>query len=431
MHLVVIGAGPHGLAVLSALADGGSWPERVTVVDPHDHWCAAWDAKLARLALDRLRSPQVHHPGVHPMELRDMVEACPPEEQLLLRRPEAERAPTPAGMRRYLDQLVERLGPVDWLRGRAVALTVAAEQTSRSAAPPTPRPGDPGPVTVSVMPMTDGPGEVPAQDMDPALIVEPGVAPITLVADAVVVAHNPSMPRVPGWSAPLLATGRARHASEVDIQSEEVSGREVLIVGGGLTAACLALEVLRRGGHPTMVTRRPLRARPYDVDASWIGPRRLEPYLRAPATERRALIDVARDGGTIPPRTLEQLRAAADDPATPLTLLEAVDVEPAVQAQLASGTEPAPALWLATGFEQHLDRDPLLGPVAEQLGVRSHGGLPEVDEALRLGGAPIYVAGPYAALGVGPACRNLAGARPAAQRIAAGLRAQAEALPAA
>ncbi len=419
MHLVVIGGGPHGLAVLSALADRGSWPERVTVVDPHAGWCSAWDEKLGRLDLDRLRSPQVHHPGVSPMGFRDMVEALPEDDQLALRRPEDERAPTPAGMRRYLDELAANLGPVDWVQGTATHLAVGDRATSDAQPAPAVSAGAER-FAVRIMPLNHAHHDVPAN---------PGNGELTLTADAVVLAHNPSMPRLPEWARPLVAQGLAQHASEVDVRTAPVEGRDVLIVGGGLTAACLALESLRRGAHPTMLARRPLRARPYDVDASWIGPRRLAPYLRATAAARRDLVDEARDGGTIPPRTLALLRAAADDPHTPLTLREGVDVQQAVAERLAADAVPAPLLWLATGFEQDLTRDPLLAPVAASLGVVVHRGLPEVDEHLRLGGAPLYVAGPYAALGVGPACRNLAGARPAAQRIASDLAAMLDEAP--
>ncbi|MEH3055085.1 MAG: hypothetical protein PGN13_13980 [Patulibacter minatonensis] len=94
-------------------------------------------------------------------------------------------------------------------------------------------------------------------------------------------------------------------------------------------------------------------------------------------------------------------------------------MEAEVRARLAA--RPGAALWLATGFEQDLRRDPLTAPIVAELGTVLHGGLPEVTEGLALGAAPVHVIGPYAALGVGPACRNLAGARPAAARIAAAL----------
>jgi cation diffusion facilitator CzcD-associated flavoprotein CzcO len=393
-RLIVVGAGPHGLAVLVALAAREAWPREVCVIDPSPGWCTAWDAKLDRLDLDRLRSPQVHHPGVRPMQFRDLVESQPAGEQLALRRTEAELAPTPLGMRRLIDRLAADLGPISWVQGKATALRVDAAG-----------------VDVDVDARA---GATPRQR--------------TLHGDALVLAHNPSFPRIPSWASELVQDGRAAHASTIDIRASAVDGREVVIVGGGLTAACLALAAARRGAQVAVVTRQPLRARPYDVDASWLGPRRLAGYLAATPSERRALVDLARDGGTIPPRTLDELRKRASDPDRAITLCETVDVEQVVTALLhpAGGSQP-PLVWLATGFEQDIERDPLVGPLIAELGVPVHGGLPEVDEALRLGDTPVFVTGPYAALGVGPACRNLAGARPAAARIARALAESADA----
>lgn len=387
-RLAVVGAGPHGLATLAALAARGRWPAQVHVIDPLPGWCTAWDEKLARLAIGHLRSPQVHHPGVRPMELRDLVEQAQPGEQPRLRSDEAERAPTPLGMRRLIDQVVDGLGPCDRIHGQVIALIPQPEGTVRLS-------------------ISAGDGSVTDESYD-----------------AVVLAHNPSHPVVPAWAEELVATGTAVHASAIDLREVELSQREVLIVGGGHTAGTLAAGVAARGGRPVLLTRRPLRARPYDVDASWLGPRRLVDYALAPAELRRELVDQARDGGTMPPRLLAHLHLLAE--AGELTLLEAVDVPATVRARLGTGSRGArhaPLLWLATGFWQHAGRDPLLAPLLAGLRVPLHDGLPEVTERLSLGESQIFVTGPYAALGVGPACRNLAGARPAAARIAQALAA--------
>lgn len=387
-RLAVVGAGPHGLATLAALAARGSWPAHVTVIDPLPGWCWAWDEKLARLAIGHLRSPQVHHPGVRPMELRDLVEQLPSEEQLALRSHEAERVPTPRGMRRLIDQVAAQLGPIERVEGRAVEL-------------------------------------VQRRDRSVQLTVHEADGTLSDAAyDAVVLAHNPSHPAVPSWAQELVEAGAAAHASTVDLRETEVAQREVLIVGGGHTAGTLAAAVAARGGRPVLITRRPLRARPYDVDASWLGPRRLVDYALAPPDLRREMVDQARDGGTIPPGLLRHLHRLAE--AGELTLLEAVDVPATVRARLATGSRGArhaPLLWLATGFSQHIARDPLVAPLLGALRVAVHDGLPEVQERLSLGSSQIFVTGPYAALGVGPACRNLAGARPAAARIAQALAA--------
>jgi glycine/D-amino acid oxidase-like deaminating enzyme len=427
--LVVIGGGPHGLAALAALAARPEpWPGRVVVVDPSANWAAAWDEKLARLALDRLRSPQVHHPGPTPMALRDLVEALPEEDQLALRHPEDERVPTPEGMRRFLDALVATLGPVDWIQDRAAGLAV-----------------------------------VSGAALDDATAIVELESGRKITATAVVLAHNPSTPRVPDWASDLVSAGVARHASTVDLRTEpgigvgasgqlalelpeaDTPSRHVAIVGGGLTAGSLACEVIRAGGRATLLTRRPLRARPYDVDASWLGPRRLTEFRAATQAERRALIDVARDGGTMPARVLDDLRALAATPDSGLVIREAVDVEAELRQLLAEAgvgdtgavdptlrpedlggpagyfAPPIDTIWLATGFENDILTDPLVAPVARSLDLDVHGGLPEVTEDGRLSGSPLFVMGPYAALAVGPASRNLSGARPAARIVAAGL----------
>ena len=405
-RVVVVGGGPHALAVLSALAAAPEpWPASVVVVDPHDRWTQAWEDKLDRLVLDRLRSPQVHHPGPRPMELRDLVEARPEAEQLTLRRPEDERVPTPLGMQALVEQLVDGLGPLEWIVGRAASIELPGNADQQEL-------GD------------DDPGDV----SPPAIVHLADGRP--LHADLVVLAHNPSSPRIPDWAEPLLEAGIARHASSVDLRIEPLRGRHVAIVGGGLTAGCLALETIAAGGHVTLLTRRPLRARPYDVDASWLGPRRLSDFRAAGLAERRALIDVARDGGTMPPRVLEAVRAAGADAGSGLVIRESVAVESELGVLLASvddeacGASAAPpvdAVWLATGFHSDAATDPLVAPLLAARHVAIHDGLPEVTPELRLPGTPVFVAGPYAALGVGPASRNLSGARPAAAAIARGI----------
>lgn len=420
--VVVVGGGPHGLAVLAALAERPEpWPERVVVVDPHEGWATAWDEKLARLDLDRLRSPQVHHPGQRPMALRDLVEAQPAADQLTLRRPEAERVPTPAGMRALVDELVGSLGPVDRRVGRVRSVTLhdapAPGQLDLLS-------GEPSDAAASAPDDLQAPPYV-----EVTVVLEDGSE---LRTKQLVLAHNPSAPRMPDWAEAPERAGRAVHASAVDLRDEpaDMAGRHVAIVGGGLTAGSLAVGVLDRGGRVTLLTRRELRARPYDVDASWLGPRRLAAYEASSPRDRRALIDVARDGGTMPPRVLDELWERERTPDSGLVIREAVDVDAEIRELLAEeglesgGGEVAPpvdSVWLATGFANDVTTDPLVGPLVTALGIPVHGGLPEVGDDLRLPGSNVFVAGPYAALGVGPASRNLAGARPAAARIAAAL----------
>ena len=62
VRVVVVGAGPHGLAAALHLvaADPGIRDE-VVVVDPVGGWLRAWDERFARLEIEHLSSPGVHH----------------------------------------------------------------------------------------------------------------------------------------------------------------------------------------------------------------------------------------------------------------------------------------------------------------------------------------------------------------------------------
>ncbi|MEZ5232527.1 MAG: FAD/NAD(P)-binding protein [Acidimicrobiales bacterium] len=66
-HVVVLGAGPVGLAVaLHLLAADPSGRDSIRVIDPSGGWLTAWRDRFRRLEIDRLRSPAVHHPGPDP-----------------------------------------------------------------------------------------------------------------------------------------------------------------------------------------------------------------------------------------------------------------------------------------------------------------------------------------------------------------------------
>jgi len=66
----VVGAGPHGLAVTTHLLSADpSLRDRLVVVDADGRWLSTWHEQFARLEIDVLRSPVVHHPDVDPGQL--------------------------------------------------------------------------------------------------------------------------------------------------------------------------------------------------------------------------------------------------------------------------------------------------------------------------------------------------------------------------
>ena len=82
-------------------------------------------------------------------------------------------------------------------------------------------------------------------------------------------------------------------------------------------------------------------------------------------------------------------------------------------------------VWLATGGELDVSREPLLGGVLAQRPIEVVGGLPVLTDELAWDDAtPLYVLGGFAQLQLGPDALNLAGARAGTVRVARALRPQ-------
>lgn len=224
----------------------------------------------------------------------------------------------------------------------------------------------------------------------------------TCRARRVVMAHNPARPQLPAW---VEASG-GQHADDIDL-ARPCASASVAVLGGGLTAAHLAVAAASRGATTCLVSRRALRSQLFDTDPGWQGPKELDGF-RALADDdlRRAAIDVARDGGSIPVRWREALDA------TGVEIIVAADPEAAVRAMAPD------ALWAATGSHIDAMSDPLVTGLRAFHPATCHGGLPALTDDLRWPGTAVHLMGAYAGLRVGPVARNLAGARHAAPRIA-------------
>ena len=74
-------------------------------------------------------------------------------------------------------------------------------------------------------------------------------------------------------------------------------------------------------------------------------------------------------------------------------------------------------IWVATGSQLDARSHPLLADVLAAHPLEIVNGLPVVNEHLRWQGCELFIMGGLAALRVGPAARNLSGARAASDRI--------------
>jgi cation diffusion facilitator CzcD-associated flavoprotein CzcO len=206
-----------------------------------------------------------------------------------------------------------------------------------------------------------------------------------------------------------------------------VQGLHILIVGGGLTSAHLAVGAIRRGARVSLLCRRGLRSKPFDADPGWLGPKYLKAFQHERCWQKRKQeVLKARDGGSITPELTQALRKEMAQGR--LQLHEHCEVESArwesQDWSLVCSTGQAlraNRIWLATGHHLAVSHHPLLSQLQKQRPIQLVDDWPVLGDSLQWPGTPVHVMGGLAALQVGPAARNLFGGREAAQRICRGL----------
>ena len=232
---------------------------------------------------------------------------------------------------------------------------------------------------------------------------------------------------------------------------------QLLVIGGGLSAAHLACEAVRCGwANVTLVARHRMAVRPFDIDEAWMR-RHLSAELEAceaeffaacPA-ERRTLLRRARPGGSLTRASLADLdelrRRGQLELLEEAYVLEACWSTPEASTKLKAGphTEGAwivslireggggvggtsslvvDAIWLATGARLDVADVLVLQSLLHAQPQPTHGGLAELTPSLRWNETtPLYISGALAALQLGPDAFNLAGAGQGASRIVSDL----------
>jgi glycine/D-amino acid oxidase-like deaminating enzyme len=388
--LLVVGAGPHALTLLTYLHHyGGLDRHEVLVADPRD-WMSAWRERFAAHEIPMLRSACVHHPHPDPYALLAFGRAAGRSD--FHERP---GRPGTALFDDFCDHLIADAGL------RALRREVGVRRLTPVA------------------------GRAGAPDHVRAVLADG----TEVTASRVVVAANPIRPLLPAWSvAHGLRRGRPvrcrqgrvqlGHGDDVDLDRDTVRGSRVLVVGGGLTAAQLALGAARRGAEVVVAHRAATRLRDLDVDASWLGGS-LRELHRVPSSVRPAVLRAARGGGTVPPREAALVREL--DRSGALRWREHSRVSEVRQhaERWRVGLDGGPlatydAVWLATGHALDADAGPA-GRLLRDTDVV--GGLPLLAPDLSIPGTRVHVMGGHTALQTGPVCRTLMGARIASERL--------------
>lgn len=377
VDVCILGAGPHGLAAATHLVEAD--PDlNLCVLDRSGQWLSTWHQQFRRAEIATLRSPVVHHPCADPYALSDFIDS----------------------------QGHERSGlPYDLPTTHSFAHFCRALSEHHNLRPP---------LQASPQSIRNDGG---------MLTIDCGDRTIT--ARSVVVAANPHRRQIPDWVWPLLGQrpGVIAHGLDIDLPAiDTLVGERVAVIGGGMTAAHLAIGAASRGAAVTLMTRRALNLRSFDTDPGWLGPKYLADFNDEPDPHRR--IDMAREarnGGSIPSWMHDRL-VAFDGPGN-IDVIDSIEVDNAhLEANgtcclaLSNDSEmPVDRVWLACGTAPDASALRALRPLLED--TVSIDGFPVVDERLRLGPHPAYVMGRLATVALGPASGNLWGAQRAAHRI--------------
>jgi hypothetical protein len=176
----------------------------------------------------------------------------------------------------------------------------------------------------------------------------------------------------------------------------------------------------RLAGTVRLLTQHDLYESQYDFDPCWIGPKCLRDFYRQDYVSRRATVDRARVGGSLPGEIFEELRTALDTTGLHFQksrIRSAVPDGNRIRLHTDTGTVWADTVVLATGFLTNRPGGDFIDQVIEKLGLQCGPcGFPIIGEDLRWA-ANIFVTGPLAELQLGPCARNIIGARNAGRHL--------------
>ncbi len=382
---LIVGGGIHGVHLAARLlGDAGVAPERLRIVDPADRLLERWRTVTGTVGMTHLRSPSVHHLDLQSSSLMRFAATHRGR-----RAPFAGpyNRPTLSLFNAHGAEVVKRFElDEQHLQGRAVH------------------------------------GEV---DHDRVRVhLESGERLTT--RNLLLAIGASERPAWPEWA--QLGHARIRHIFEPGFDGWRAAPETVAVIGGGLSAAHVALRLWREGHRTHLVSRHPLREQRFDSDPGWLGPKYMAGFAEVrDYARRRSIITEARHRGSVPPAVVDALRDAVGPGRIQWHEAEVADLyagETRVGLAFTSGrTLPVDRVLLATGFTPSRPGGPFVDSlIASGALPVAPCGYPILDSALRWH-ERVYVSGPLAELEIGPVARNIAGARRAGDRLVAAVKA--------
>lgn len=380
---LIVGGGVHGVHVAARLiGEGEVSSERVRIVDPGAQLLARWRACTAVTGMSHLRSPAVHNIDITPPMLRRFAhENGQPH---TFARPYDR--PALAVFNAHCDDVITRFGLTErHLQDRVVGCDIDCE----------------------------------------GVVVNCRENGSLRAANVVLAIGASEQPHIPEWATHSRCV---HHIFDPCFDGWPQHPETVAVIGGGISAAQVAIRLVGEGHDVTVISRHQPRLHQFDSDPGWLGPRFMNKFGRLlDPDERRQTISAARNRGSITPELGRDIRRAVQSETLSwhigeVALFTASDT-PALT--LVDGTVlGVDRVLLATGFEPQRPG----GAMVDELIQSAHlpcaaCGYPVTDDSLRWH-PRIFVTGPLAELMLGPSARNIAGARRAGDRVISAVREQ-------
>ena len=382
---LVIGGGIHGVHIAARLIGDANVPvHRIRIIDPGEHLLERWRACTATTGMTHLRSPSVHNLDLNPWSMMRYAKRRHRRASgtfaLPFNRPKLQF------FNEHCDKVIREFGLNKvHVRARAVSCAVSCDD-----------------VTVG---LSTG---------------------VELSASNVVLAiGSGEQPQMPDWAPKDDA--RIHHIFSPEFNGWPSIAETVAVVGGGISAAQVALRLVEEGHEVYMVSRHALREHQFDSEPGWLGPKLMTGFQReTDVDQRRTMITEARYKGSMPPDVRRALQAAINRAEIHWhqDSVRAIDVEESgLTLHCANGdTVAVDRVLLATGFTGRRPGGAFIDELVESASLPCAScGYPIVDKTLRWH-PRVYVSGPLAELELGPTSRNISGARRAAERLVAAVR---------
>ncbi|NBC66260.1 MAG: NAD(P)-binding domain-containing protein [Bacteroidetes bacterium] len=379
----IIGGGVHGTFLANALIRHRiANRSDLRILDPNDEPLSEWKRVTTNVGMNYLRSPKVHNLDVDPLSLKHYFRCneCTSDEFMF-----PNDRPSIRLFNEHAESVIQRSGLHDICQ-KAYATDIVFEKDH--------------------------------------VVIRSDNETIRAKHVILAIGRSDSL-NWPKWAQAAREEGAGIcHVLDGSFCRDEIpENGEIIVVGGGMSAAQIAISLADRDRHVTLLSPHSIRQNNYDSNPGWMGPKYLNRFRKISCFQkRRRVIDGAKNSGTITQDIKWELIKYQNENRCSVC----VDViknctvltDDLMLLNLKSGENiAANHIVLATGYRNQRPGGQLLEKLISRYQLKcSECGFPITDPSLRWHDR-LYISGTLAELEVGPASGNIIGARMAAEKI--------------